>query len=239
MGTGASIKQHHSHNVFQVQKTAAHSPSAALHGEKSVHTHQHISRAVNKTQDGERETQWESTVDSYSLTATVYILYCSITHVCHTYCLYDYQTLFTYCTHKEVMLCNCLYLKMSYRWPCLYVDVFHKCNKESLACCCPASVFDAVLLLMLKRKCSWSIWSCMSNTFLGVDESEVYFVVSWSLSGAYILLSWIESHMLILSGGGTCHIKPTSFTYQCVQLFYFYTRLTVLMLDLYILAYIR
>lgn len=70
-------------------------------------------------------------------------------------------------THKEMMFRNCLYLKMFCRWPCLYVDVFHKCNKESLACCCPASVFDAVLLLMLVRRCLWSIWSCMINTFWG------------------------------------------------------------------------
>ena len=77
---------------------------------KSVHTHQHIRRAVNRMQDGERGTQREFV--SYPLTATVYILYCSITHVCHTCCLYDYLTLFTYCTHKEMMFCNCLYLTM-------------------------------------------------------------------------------------------------------------------------------
>lgn len=63
-----------------------------------------------------------------------------------------------------------------------------------------------------------AVWSPPFFFSFGVMilKKKVYFVVSWSLSGAYILLGWIESHVLILSGGETCHIKPTSFTYTIV-----------------------
>lgn len=43
---------------------------------------------------------------------------------------------------------------------------------------------------------SEAVWSVLS---------ELYFVVSLSLSGEYVLLSWTESHVLILSGGGKWH----------------------------------
>lgn len=125
---GASVEQHYRHNVFRVPEMAAHSPSASPHREKSVHTHQHIRRAVNRMQDGLRETA--SHVVSYPLysTATVNILCCSITHVCHTCCLYD-DRLYSHTVPTKKLFCNRLYLKMFCRWLCLYVDVFHKCNK--------------------------------------------------------------------------------------------------------------
>uniref|UniRef100_A0AAQ5YQJ2 Uncharacterized protein n=1 Tax=Amphiprion ocellaris TaxID=80972 RepID=A0AAQ5YQJ2_AMPOC len=76
LGTRATTKQHHhSHNVFQVLKMAARLPSASLHGEKSVRTHQHISRAVNRTQDGERQTA-----------ATTESTLCQLST--HCYCVY-------------------------------------------------------------------------------------------------------------------------------------------------------
>lgn len=86
----------------------------ALQGKKeeSVHTHQHISRAVNRMQEGEQERQQGSAFVDYPLTATVYILYCSISYTCHTCCLCEYQTLSTRCTHKQMVFCNRLYLKL-------------------------------------------------------------------------------------------------------------------------------
>lgn len=80
------------------------------------------------------------------------------------------------------------------------------------------------LFLMLSYyQCWWGsahgLSEAVRSTLSGVaEESEMYFVVSWSLSGAYILLSWIESLTSVLSGGETCHIKPTSFTYTYVCL---------------------
>ena len=65
------------------------------HGEKSVHTHQHMSRAVNRMQDGEREKHSKSPCLSAIHSLLLYILYCSIT-LCHTCCLYDYH-----CTQRR------------------------------------------------------------------------------------------------------------------------------------------
>lgn len=64
-------------------------------GEKSVHTHQHMSRVVNRMQDGEREKHSESPCLSANHSLLLYILYCSIT-LCHTCCLYDYH-----CTQRR------------------------------------------------------------------------------------------------------------------------------------------
>lgn len=115
----------------------------ALQGKKeeSVHTHQHIGRAVKRMLEEEQERRQGSTYVDYPLTATVYILYCSISYTCHTCCLCECQTLSTRCTHKQMMFCNCLYLKLFFQWLYLNVDAFHRCNIESLMCCCRAFFF--------------------------------------------------------------------------------------------------
>lgn len=64
------------HNVSRVLKAAARSPSASPHGEKSVHTHQHISWAVNRTRNRERETT--ARVDALSVIHSL-LLYCTYT----------------------------------------------------------------------------------------------------------------------------------------------------------------
>lgn len=117
------------------------------------------------------------------------------------------------CTHKQKVFCNCLYLKMCWLVACLYVDVFHKCNKENLTCCCPVClysffcfVFYAVLI-----KCLWSVWRWSTHFKRPMNQR----CMLWC-PGAYILLNWIESFMLILSGGENCHIKSPSFTYTAV-----------------------
>jgi len=85
--------------VSRAEKTAARSPSASPPGEKSVNTHQHIRRAVNGPRDGKPQQQEHFVSDP--LTATVYILYCSISHACHTCCLYGYQTIRILCPQKK------------------------------------------------------------------------------------------------------------------------------------------
>lgn len=114
--------------------------------------------------------------------------------------------LITYFTRKEKMFLLSLFedvllVAMS------ICGCVNRCNKESQMCCCPGS--DSVS--KYEEKAGWA------TLLRGQMNHRCVFVVSCSLSGAYILCSWIESLMLILSGGENCHIKPTSFTETAVS----------------------
>lgn len=137
----ANIKQHQC--VFGVSKVTAHLPSAFSTWRKVC------SRSLTHTQSCEQDKRARNTtrVHTLSVTTTVNILYCSITHVCHTCCLYDNQDLFTHCTHKDVVFCNCLYLKMFCQWLCLYVMCFTNAAERAWCVAAARPVFDAVLLL--------------------------------------------------------------------------------------------
>ena len=155
--------------------------------------------------------------------------------MCHTCYLYDYQTL--YCNHKEIMFCNCCYLKIYCRWLCLYVDVFHKCNKEKPVVLLPSLCFGCSTLLKLMVMVYRKLYDQCS---LGVDESEVYFVVSWSLSGAYTVfyLAGLNPSCWFYLVVRIAILNPQALHIQlCAESCHLYVRPSVLVPCFYILAY--
>lgn len=90
LGTGASVKKcRNLHNVFRVLKMAAVPLLSRSHREKSVRTHQHMSRTVNRTRAGE----WETTARVHTLPAIpsllLYIYYIVVKSMCviHAACM--------------------------------------------------------------------------------------------------------------------------------------------------------